>query len=98
MQTVGDSGGAAGPWRGGVVQRINRARIEASHWLLLRLAGSAPDDLIAQCRLWLAEGRVLDVGRTVAHAVLGHRLRLTDEDVDLLAELLAVDGADASAL
>ena len=41
---------------------------------------------------------MLDVGRSVAIAVLGHRLRLTDEDVDLLAELLAVDGADASAL
>ncbi|GIJ44106.1 hypothetical protein Val02_09920 [Virgisporangium aliadipatigenens] len=73
-------------------------RLDACHWLLLRLAGIAPDELITQCRTWLGEGRMLDLGQAVAHAVCGHRLRVTESDVSLLVELLAADGTDASAL
>jgi hypothetical protein len=74
------------------------SRLVASHWLLLRIAGIAPDDLVHRCRGWLAEGRALDVGRAVTYAVLSQRIRLTDADLDLLAELLAADGMDTSAL
>jgi hypothetical protein len=77
---------------------VDRSQLTACHWLLLRLAGTAPDDLMAQCRRWLARGRALDVGRAVTYAVLSQRIRLVDPDVDLLAELLAADGADTSAL
>jgi hypothetical protein len=56
------------------------------------------DDLVEQCRRWLGHGRLLDLGRAVTYAVLSQRIRLTDADVDLLAELLAADGADTSAL
>jgi hypothetical protein len=73
-------------------------RLTAAHWLLLRLAGSASDELVAQCRRWLRQRRVLDVGRAVTYAVLSQRIRLFDRDVDLLAELLAADGRDNSGL
>jgi hypothetical protein len=73
-------------------------RLLASHWLLLRIAGIAPDDLVHRCRGWLAQRRALDVGRAVAHAVLSQRIRLADTDRDLLAELLAADGVGTSAL
>jgi hypothetical protein len=46
----------------------------------------------------LDEGRALDVGRAVTYAVLSQRIRLTNADIDLLAELLAADGVDNSAL
>jgi hypothetical protein len=77
---------------------VGAKRLAGSHWLLLRLAGSAPDDLVSQCRRWLGEGRALDVGRAVTYAVLSQHLAMIDADVDLLAELLAADGADTSAL
>src|SRR3954470_14755668 len=64
-------------WRRDVtVKGRDARRLGACHWMLLRLAGTASDDLLTQCRHWLAEGRVLDVGRAAAHAVVSHRLRL----------------------
>ena len=51
------------------------------HWLLLRLAGSLPDELIVQCRTWLAEGRQADIGRAVTHAVLSQKHSLTQVDL-----------------
>jgi hypothetical protein len=70
----------------------------ACHWLLLRIAGIASDDLVHRCRAWLTQRRLLDVGRAVSYAVLSQRIRLGDADIDLLAELLAADGVDTSAL
>ncbi len=72
--------------------------VTSCHWLLLRLAGTACDDLITQCRRWLGRRRTLDVARTVTNAVLSQRIRLTAADVHLLAELLAAGGLDTSAL
>lgn len=77
---------------------VNVSQLWACHWLLLRIAGTAPDDLVHRCRRWLAEGRALDVGRAVTYAVLSQRIRLINADIDLLAELLAADGMDNSAL
>jgi hypothetical protein len=73
-------------------------RLTACHWLLLRLAGTAPDDLITQCRHWLAQRRMLDIGRAVTHAVLSYRIPLTDPDLEVLAGLLTAEGADSVAL
>ena len=77
---------------------MDTTQLLACHWLLLRIAGVAPDDLVYRCRGWLAEGRALDVGRAVRYAVLSQRIRLADADIDLLAELVAADGMDTSAL
>ena len=77
---------------------VDQVRRLACHWLLLRLAGTAPDDLITQCRYWLGQGRLLDIGQSVTYAVLPQHFRLAHPDIDLLAELLASDGADTSAL
>jgi hypothetical protein len=77
---------------------IQRERVEACHWLLLRLACSVADDLISQCRRWLGEGRTSEVGRAVTYAVLSQHIPLSDPEIDLLAELLGAAGLDTSAL
>src|SRR5215203_82445 len=68
------------------------------HWMLLRLAGSVPDELVEQCRTWLAEGRRGELARAVTHAVLSQRLSLTEVDLSVLGEMLVEAGADSSAL
>ena len=68
------------------------------HWLLLRLAGHAPDDLIAQCRRWVAEGELSAVGRAVCDTVLAAELPLTVSDLNLVAELLATAEMDTGTL
>jgi hypothetical protein len=73
-------------------------RVEACHWLLLRLAGTVHDDLVSQCRRWLASGDVSAAGRAIAYAVLSQRISLTDEDIDLLTELLGAAAVDTSPL
>jgi hypothetical protein len=77
---------------------VQDERAAACHWLLLRLAGTVPDDLTSQCRRWLAEGRACDAARAVTYSVLSQRIRLTDEEIDLLAELLGAAAIDASPL
>ncbi len=77
---------------------VQRERVAACHWLLLRLAGTVPDDLTTQCRRWLAGGRCSDAGRAVSYCVLSQRIRLTDAEIDLLAELLGAADVDTSAL
>jgi len=77
---------------------IQSERVVACHWLLLRLAGIVPDDLTTQCRRWLAEGRSSDAGRAITYSVLSQRIRLTDPEIDLLAELLGAAAVDTSAL
>jgi hypothetical protein len=75
-----------------------RERIAAFHGLLLRLAGKAPDDLVARSRAWLADGREGDAARAVAFAVLAQNIALVDADIALLGKLLDADNADPSAL
>jgi hypothetical protein len=77
---------------------LERERVEGCHWLLLRLAGTVADDLTCRCRYWLAEERTTDVGRAIAYAVLSQRIPLSDDEIDLLAELLGAAGMDTSAL
>jgi hypothetical protein len=77
---------------------IQGERLAGCHWLLLRLAGTVPDDLTTQCRSWLAEGRFSDAGRAITYSVVSQRIRLTNSDIDLLTELLAAAAIDPSAL
>jgi hypothetical protein len=77
---------------------VDAAQREASHWLLLRVSGWVADDLTSRCRLWLRQGRLLDMGHAVAYAAVAQRLRLAAADIELLGELLASDGTDTSAL
>src|SRR4051794_3253824 len=65
------------------------------HWMLLRMAGSLPDDLVTECRHWLAEGRRAEIARALTHAVLSQRRPVGAADVALLGELLVEAGADA---
>ena len=87
-----------GEGRWSVQEKTQRERIAACHWLLLRLAGVVPDDLTAQSRRWLGDGDVINVGRAISYAVLSARISLTDDDIDLLAELLGAAGLDNSEL
>jgi hypothetical protein len=78
------------------VRGLHETRREDCHWLLLRLAGAVEDDLVTRCRAWLGDGRVGDVGRALAFAVLGHHLRITSGDRDLLSELIGADLSGAT--
>ncbi|NBE80110.1 hypothetical protein [Micromonospora rubida] len=55
------------------------------HRLLLRVAGHAPDDTIAEARHALAQGRVADVARAVGAIASAAGLALTGEEHALLA-------------
>ena len=77
---------------------VEQIRLKACHWALLRLAGAAPDDLLTQCRRWLAQGRVVDVARATARAAIAHRVGLAQEEVDVLADLLVSAGDERPTL
>ncbi len=79
-------------------EELPRDRVMACHWLLLRLAGAVPDDLTSQCRRWVAAGDTSAAGRAIAFAVLSQHIRLSDAEIDLLAELLGAADLDTSAL
>lgn len=68
------------------------------HETLLRLAGWVPDDVLAEARGRLAGGRLGEVARMVVFAGTRSVLPLTDDDLDLLADLLEADGADPQVL
>ncbi|MGC4806689.1 hypothetical protein [Micromonospora sp. DT233] len=65
------------------------------HHLLLRLAGHAPADALAQARDALAQGRTADVARTVGEIAAAAGLAPTAEDVALLT---AVDPGSVGVL
>lgn len=64
------------------------------HEMLLRLAGTVPDDLLADARTRLAAGAAADVARIVVFAGNRIMLPLTAEDLDLLAGVLRAAGED----
>jgi hypothetical protein len=66
--------------------------------MLARLAGRAPDGLVAACRQWLAEERLAEVARAVGYAAVAHRLLLREADLVLLGELMRAAGDDTMAL
>ncbi|TDV48643.1 hypothetical protein [Actinophytocola oryzae] len=66
----------------------------ALHDTLLRVAGWVPDDLLTDARARLARGAGGEVARILAFAGTRTTLPLTDDDMDLLGDLLTGDGAD----
>ena len=52
-----------------------------------------PDELVTTCREWLVDGRHVDIGRSVTHAVLANRLSLTEADLTVLSDLLVEAGS-----
>ena len=72
--------------------KVDQVQLTACHWALLRLAGAAPDDLLTQCRQWLAQGRVVDVARAIAHAAASHRVGFAPDEIEVLSGLLVNAG------
>ena len=68
------------------------------HGLLLRLAGSLPDELVAQSRAWLAASEPGSVARSVSFWAARNRIPLFDDEINLLAEVLDRDRGDLSNL
>jgi hypothetical protein len=66
--------------------------------MLLRLAGTLPDDLISQGRDWLAEGRLADLARAVVYAAVSQRAVLPAEDLSVLGDVLSAADLDVAAL
>jgi hypothetical protein len=68
----------------------------AWHSFLLRLSGHLPDDLMAQCRSWLAEGRIGNVAQALHFGILQYRVLLTEDETEVFCELLKAHGVDAN--
>jgi hypothetical protein len=64
------------------------------HAVLLRMAGSVPDDLITEARTWLAEGQQLDVAQALAFAAVAGRVPVLAEDAQVIAAELLAAGED----
>lgn len=63
------------------------AQVPRCHAMLLRLAGSVPDEMLSVCRDWLARGRLTEVARTVTHMVAVIGVKVSPADSALLTEL-----------
>jgi hypothetical protein len=70
----------------------------ALHYVLLRVAGWAPDDLLYVARDWLARGRVVEVAQAVAFVALSDRIPMTPGDVVLLKTALSEADGDSDPL
>ena len=68
------------------------------HWMLLRLAGRAPDELLARSRDWLARDDFLNMARSITFWAVSYDVALAEAIVTLLSALLADFGADSSGL
>ncbi|KZB88394.1 hypothetical protein [Amycolatopsis regifaucium] len=68
------------------------------HGMLLRTAGWLPDDTLTHARGMLAEHRCGDVARLLVFAGRRTTLPLTEDDLDVLGELLQAEGGDPSSL
>jgi hypothetical protein len=69
-------------------------RPEAWHAMLLRLAGTLPDDLISEARTWLAMDARVDVARAVAFAAATGRVPMLPVEIALMTDALRRAGAD----
>jgi hypothetical protein len=67
---------------------------QASHELLLRLAGRLPDQLLWRFRDWLGEGAMGTLARTLPRSLLKHRIDLDQSEYRLLVAGLIPHGAD----
>ena len=71
---------------------------QACHEMLLRLAGTAPDDLVTGCRGWLAEGKLETLALAIVFYATSANATLASDDLALLAELLEYGDVDRSGL
>jgi len=71
---------------------------EAYHYLLLRMAGRLPDELISSARRWLADGELVDLAQAVVFAALTGRVAIAESDAVLLSATLAAAGEDVGPL
>lgn len=62
------------------------------HGMLFRLAGHVPDEMLAWCREWLADGLLADVAATVTHWALATGMPMRVDDVALLGQMNNPDG------
>ncbi|GAA4551619.1 hypothetical protein [Amycolatopsis samaneae] len=67
---------------------------QATHELLLRLAGRLPDQLLWRFRDWLGEGAMGTLARTLPRSLLKHRIDLDQTEYRLLVAGLIPHGAD----
>ena len=70
----------------------------ALHYLLLRIAGWAPDEMVCAARDWLGGGRVVEVAQAVAYVALADRIPMTPGDVVLLKTALSDAGVESDLL
>ncbi|MFC9251870.1 hypothetical protein [Amycolatopsis thailandensis] len=68
------------------------------HEILLRVAGWLPDDMLTSARVLLADDRCGEVARLLVFAGRRTVLPLTEDNLDVLTELLESEGADVSSL
>ncbi|MGC7099320.1 hypothetical protein ACPZ19_31990 [Amycolatopsis lurida] len=67
---------------------------QATHELLLRLAGRLPDKTLWRFRDWLAEGAMATLARTIPRSLLKHSIDLDQPEYRLLVAGLIPHGAD----
>ncbi|GLY20065.1 hypothetical protein Kisp01_70790 [Kineosporia sp. NBRC 101677] len=72
----------------------NRSGLGDWHTMLLRLAGTLPDDLICEARSWLAEGGLVDVAQAIGFAAATGRVPVLGQDAELMAGELQAAGED----
>jgi hypothetical protein len=70
----------------------------AWHGVLLRMAGTVPDDLISEARDWLADGHRADVAQALAFAVAASRVPVPPADLALIRQELTASGQDTQML
>ena len=68
------------------------------HDMLLRMAGKAPDDLLARCRSWLAGHEFEALAKALTSFIISNKVPIAAVDLALLDELLEPAGADVRVL
>lgn len=66
------------------------------HHLLLRMAGTVPDELICAARTWLAESLTADVAQALAFAAVAARVPVLETDAALIVGELLAAGEDVA--
>lgn len=68
------------------------------HDMLLRMAGKAPDDLLARCRSWLAGHEFETLAKALTSFIISNKVPIAAVDLALLGELLEPAAVDVRVL
>jgi hypothetical protein len=68
------------------------------HDVLLRIAGQASDEVVAEARAWLADGRQVEVAQAIAFGAASHHVPMLKADIGVLAAVLTAGNEDSSIL